>query len=127
MSYRNGPCTFCDQDGQAACPRCAAWVCASHDVGDVGDKRFCGMCAKELKDDLEEAGFTRAVGHSNDHNGVFAPQGQFSGAPRDAFQRLADAISGWFDGHRVQKTFDARSPEEVAAWRKRAGVFVRVP
>jgi hypothetical protein len=121
MSYRTGPCTFCDQDGRSTCQRCDAWVCTSHDVGEHG---HCAVCAKELKDDLEERRFARAVSHSHDEGGLFSGHGA-SRTPLDAVEHLADKVGGWFDEHGVKKTFDARSREDIAAWRRRAGVFVR--
>jgi hypothetical protein len=40
-------------------------------------------------------------------------------------QHLTDSIGGWFDELSVKKAFDARSAEEITAWRLRAGMFVR--
>jgi hypothetical protein len=121
MSYRAGPCTFCDEDGRSTCPRCDAWVCASHDVGEQG---HCGVCAKELKDDLEERRFARAVSHGVDEGGLFSPHG-LSRAPLEAMEHLADKVGGWFDEKSATKAFDSRSREDIAAWRRRAGIFVR--
>jgi hypothetical protein len=121
MGYRAGPCTFCDGEGSATCPRCQGWVCASHAVGEAG---HCGACARELKDDLEERQFARQVGHSNDDQGMFAARGH-ARAPLEAVQHLTDAVGGWFDERAVRKAFDERSAEDIAAWRRRAGMFVR--
>jgi hypothetical protein len=121
MGYRASPCTFCDGEGDATCPRCQGWVCASHGVGDAG---HCGACARELKDDLEERHFVREVSHSDDDGGLFSGHGHSRG-PLEAVQLLTDAVGGWFDERSVKKAFDARSPEEIAAWRRRAGMFVR--
>jgi hypothetical protein len=121
MSYRTGPCTFCDHEGRSACPRCAAWVCASHDVGEGG---HCAVCARELNEALEERKFARAVSHGVDENGMFSPHG-LSRAPLEAVEHLADKVGGWFDEHGVRKAFKTRSREEIADWRRRAGVFSR--
>ena len=122
MSYRDGPCTFCDQQGNATCPRCQDWVCAPHGVMEQG---HCAMCAKELKDDLDERKFARAVNHPAEDRGLFSGQGRISGAPLEAVHQLGDAIGGWFDEHGAKKAFDARTIEDIAAWRQRAGVHFR--
>ena len=83
------------------------------------------MCAKELTDELEERKFARAVNHVADDRGMFAGQGHLSRAPLEAVQHLGEAVGGWFDEHGVKKAFDARSPDEIAAWRQRAGIQVR--
>jgi|SRR5579859_5756100 len=121
LAYRAGPCTFCDAEGTATCPRCQAWVCASHGVTDAG---HCGACARELKDDLEERRFVRQVSHADDDGGLFAGHGS-SRSALDAVHQLTDAVGGWFDERSVKKVFDARSAEDIAAWRRRAGMFVR--
>jgi hypothetical protein len=121
MSYRQGPCSFCDRDVTAQCPRCGVGVCTEHGLA---ERDHCAVCARELAEDLELRHFARVVGHSKDETGMFAGHGM-SRAPLDALEDLSDKVGDWFDAHAAKKKFDARSHEEIAAWRRSAGVLVR--
>jgi hypothetical protein len=121
MSYRHGICSFCDREGTAQCPRCGEGVCTEHGLG---EHDHCAVCAREFAEDLELRHFARAVSHGKDENGMFSGHGM-SRAPLEALEELTDKVGGWFDAHTAKKVFDARSRDEIAAWRRRAGVLVR--
>ena len=119
MTYRSGPCAFCDEQGQLSCPRCAAHVCSTHGPGAAA---HCTMCEKELRDDLEEAAFVARLKEGGEDRGIFVRR-------RHPFVDLVDwiasSISKSLAERRVRKTFARRTHEDIAAWRKQAGIVAR--
>ncbi len=127
MSYRSGPCAFCDGEAGAACPRCSAATCSAHAPNaDRQERRepYCVICAKELRDDLDELAFIRDLKQPGEDRGMFTRRRRsFSFA--DAMDSVADRVGRALDARRAQKIFDRRSPSDIAAWRRRAGITVR--
>jgi hypothetical protein len=118
--YREELCTFCDATSRLHCPRCQAAVCSGHAPVEAA---HCAMCAKELRDDLEIARFMVAV-HDvpPDSGALFRSRGA---SLNDAVSWLTKHIGDFFARRRVERTFARRTPEQIAAWRRGAGVTTR--
>jgi hypothetical protein len=124
MSYRSGPCAFCDAEAGAACPRCGAATCVAHAPSTERQERYCAICAKELKDDLDELKFVRDLKQPGEDRGMFTRRRRsFSFA--DAMDSVADYVGRGLDARRAKRIFDRRTPADIAEWRKRAGITVR--
>jgi hypothetical protein len=123
MTYRSGPCSFCDDETREQCPRCGASTCAAHAPTNHAGATFCAICAKELKDDIDEVKFVRDLKQPGEDRGMFTRRRSFSFA--DAMDSIADKIARALDERRARKIFDRRSHGDIAAWRKRAGINVR--
>lgn len=117
MTYRSEPCAFCELTPVERCPRCQVGVCAAH-----GGSPHCWACRKELKDDLDVARFTTAV-HEAPPDSRAALWNRRSAA--DAFQQLWSWVEEQLARRRVERAFAARSIEDIAAWRRSAGVRTR--
>jgi hypothetical protein len=119
-AYRAEACAFCELASEGRCPRCQVAVCASH--GPVG-QAWCALCAKELKDDLDVAGFSIAV------NDVPPDSGGMFRSRQHPLVAIIDSVVRWIrtssSAKRVRHAFDTRTPAEIAAWRRTAGVRVR--
>jgi hypothetical protein len=126
-AYREEACGFCELASLGRCPRCQVSVCAAH--GPQAEA-FCALCAKELKDDLDVASFSVDVHDVPPDSGGLFRGGFLRGRSPyalldDFFDSLVSAFQGRFRRRRVRRVFDARSPAEIAAWRRQAGVRVR--
>ncbi len=106
MTYRTEPCAYCDAPGQELCGRCGQKTCAVH--GSAGQPH-CSVCEKELRDDLDEIEFRH----------------QTSTASEQSLASLVSFVGCFLAKRTLRKTFSRRSHQEIAAWRKRAGVVVR--
>jgi hypothetical protein len=114
--YRSGArCEFCDEMAVAFCARCQCHACAMHDGAP-----WCRACQKEALDDAEVARF---------QSSVTMPEGGLDGrraAP------VFEIVVGWL-GRVVfrrgkappQRAFAARTPEDIRAWRRTAGLKTR--
>ena len=94
--YRSGAgCEFCDEVAVTWCARCHCHVCPAHEGAP-----HCTMCAKEAKEQTEDT-------------------------------QLFAAIVGWlgrlvFRPAQPQEIpFSRRSPEDIRAWRRKAGIRLR--
>jgi hypothetical protein len=116
-AYRDAPCAFCELASGEYCPRCQLPVCSEHGLTGEG---YCGVCAKELEDDLEVASFDVAV-----HDVPPDSRPLFRGNLGSLLGGLASILQNPFRRQGVWWAFHQRSPEEIAAWRRRAGVRVR--
>jgi hypothetical protein len=128
MSYRSGPCSFCDDEACAQCPRCGASTCTAHAPGSesesdraAGHSAHCAICAKELKDDLDEIAFIRDLGEPGDDRGMFARRPSLA----DWVESLVRSVGRAHDIRRAKKVFGGRTAGDIAAWRRRAGITVR--
>jgi hypothetical protein len=112
MAYRGASiCVFCDSSPIAVCARCGCAVCAAHGITKGG---WCAGCEKELRDDLDVVKFAAESS---------APDGETP----SLFPLLVHAISSWgwwsgYDARRVRRRFLQRTREDIAAWRRRAGI-----
>jgi hypothetical protein len=117
MTYRAALCVRCDETGRESCPRCGDWVCANHRVQGAA---HCVTCAKELRDDLDEARFLYELKQPGEDRGIFASRR--SSPLVDAVDWLSARISRALSERRIRKTFARRSRDDIEAWRRRAGV-----
>jgi hypothetical protein len=96
-------------------------VCASHDVGQRG---FCSVCADELLSDVKQRSRARSASDAPEE-----ARPSVAEVPRAALVlavlALTDKVEGWFDERVAKEAFERRSPDEIAAWRRRAGIVVR--
>jgi hypothetical protein len=112
--YRQDPCEFCEKPTSAVCRRCACNVCEEH--GAEGHA-FCRMCQKEYKDEKDIETFARdvAVESADDMESTFGV--------------LIAAIYRRFVAPRQKEArmppFSKRTPADIAAWRRTAGVRTR--
>jgi hypothetical protein len=82
------------------------------------------MCAKELKDDLDVARFAVEVNEVPPDSGALF-QSRRSGGLALLMDSMVGGLRRYFSERRVRRTFDARSPEQIATWRRSAGVKTR--
>jgi hypothetical protein len=85
---------------------------------------WCAVCAKELKDDLDVAKFAVEVNEVPPDSGALF-QSRRSGGLMQLVDALAGGLQRFLSERRVRKTFHARTPEQIAAWRRTAGVKTR--
>ena len=118
--YRESPCAFCAVASSEDCPRCRAHVCAAH--GLCG-RAHCAACTKELADDVDVALFGLSV-HDvpPDSGGLFQARRSLLG---DAVDGIVRSVREQFARRRARRLFDRRTAEEIAEWRRKAGVAVR--
>jgi hypothetical protein len=84
----------------------------------MGGGPFCGVCRKEAQDDADVALFRTAVAES----------GAELSASTYAFETLVGWLGRVFLGEptrRAERVFGARTPEDIRAWRRTAGVRTR--
>jgi hypothetical protein len=121
-AYRDGPCLFCDAPSRETCPRCAALVCEAHGLA---GRSWCAVCAKELKDDLDVARFAVEVNEvPPDSGALFKGRGKGENLGT-LIDHLVARVRAYFGARSVRRTFDARTLEEIAAWRRTAGIRTR--
>jgi len=129
--YREGVCNFCDGAPEERCPRCQAAVCATHGVA---GREWCSVCMKELKDDLDVAGFGVDVNavpgdFSRDttrwSSYVDRSAGLDVGSIVSVLRAMIGSIFGGVKKARARRVFRARSAAEIAEWRRTAGVWSR--
>ena len=124
--YRSGgPCAFCDEIAAVICLRCQAQVCERHRSPST-EASHCAVCAKEARDDADVAHFRSAVLTVDDGG---PPFGRPTSIP------LLELAAAWL-GRRVfgrvarpesepDVPFHERTPEQIRAWRRKAGVRMR--
>jgi predicted amidophosphoribosyltransferase len=118
-AYRDASCAFCERGAHERCPRCEALVCDMHGAG---GRPYCAVCAKELDDDLEVLRFSVTVHEPPpDSHPMWYSRDTFWSSLRQAFARVQLA----FRERRALRTFEQRTPEQIAEWRRRAGLRVR--
>jgi hypothetical protein len=121
-AYRDAACLFCDAPSRETCPRCSAPVCEAHGLAGGA---WCAICAKELKDDLDVARFTVEVNEVPPDSGALF-KGRGNGENLGTLiDHLVGRVRAYFSARRVRRTFDARTHDEIAAWRRTAGVKTR--
>jgi hypothetical protein len=126
-AYRQSACLFCDAPSVEQCPRCLAAICAHHGGGSVArttPDSWCTVCAKELKDDLDVARFAVEVNDVPPDSGALF-QSRRAGGLAQLLDSAVGSLRTYFSERRVRKTFAARTPEQIAAWRRTAGVKAR--
>jgi len=125
-NYRSGaPCEFCADIAAMTCPRCQCQVCERHRSAPMA-ATHCVVCEKEARDDAEVARFRGAVLH------VDEPRSPF-GRGRSA--SVLEVVTAWLGrlafGRATRPemepevSFDRRTPEQIRAWRRKAGVHTR--
>jgi hypothetical protein len=117
QAYRDEPCAFCELASREYCPRCQLAVCSEHRLTAEG---YCGICAKELADDLDVSSFHVAVHDAPPDSGAL-----FRGGFSDLLEALVRAVRAPILRRDVRLVFRTRSLAEIAAWRRQAGVTVR--
>jgi hypothetical protein len=110
MAYRGAAlCAFCQELPVAVCDRCGCPICQGHGITPGG---WCWGCEKELRDDLDVAGFATATS---------APAGERPNMFALVVFELR-ALLSLYDKGRVRRRFLSRTREEIAAWRRRAAI-----
>lgn len=116
--YRDEACGFCEMQARQHCGRCQVSVCGRH--APAGGAAHCAMCAKELKDDLDVVRFAVAVREE--------PPASFPRLGRSLSQEvigLMERVMLLWQERQTRRRFARRTLEDIAQWRRRAGVRVR--
>jgi hypothetical protein len=121
-AYRDSPCLFCDAPSCETCPRCDALVCEAHGLA---GRAWCALCAKELKDDLDVARFAVEVNEVPPDSGALF-RGRGNGENLGTLiDHLFARVRTYFTSRGVRRTFENRTRDEIAAWRRTAGIRTR--
>jgi hypothetical protein len=111
-------------------------VCDAHGLGATGaagsgkagpaaTRAWCTTCAKELADDLDVARFAIDVHEVPPDSGALFHRSTANAALAHYTSRALASVRGWFESRRVKRAFARRTPEQIAAWRRAAGVRMR--
>lgn len=120
--YRSGAgCELCDEIAVTWCARCHCHVCPAH-----AGAPHCTMCAKEAKEEAEIAAFREELNvPQREERPIFPSRHQAEDT------QLLAALVGWL-GRLVFRPsppeeipFSRRSPEDIRAWRRKAGIQLR--
>lgn len=118
MPYREARCAFCDLVSETTCSRCYCAACAEHGPGPAS---WCAACETEWSHDVDVAGFDLTVREIELPDGLQA---------RETFleflKRAIDRIRKRRAKSAALRAFIARTPSEIAHWRRTNGVTVRV-
>ncbi len=109
MVYREEPCEFCTTAATETCPRCGSRVCET--AHGLCGSPYCGLCAKELHDDLDEARMMIDLHRP-------ARDQWRSSIVEDAIYEIEHAIAR----RRINRRFARRTRDEIQSWRAAAGI-----
>ena len=117
--YRDESCGFCEMQAREHCKRCQVAVCEKHAPA-AGGAPHCAMCAKELKDDLDVVRFAVAVREES-------PQSwpRFNRSLSEGLLQLVEGVQLMWQERQTRRRFARWTLEDIAEWRRRAGVRVR--
>ncbi|HEX8793020.1 MAG TPA: hypothetical protein VF765_18875 [Polyangiaceae bacterium] len=116
--YRDEPCAFCELAARGHCLRCQLPVCTAH--APSAGAPHCAVCAKELKDDVDVVRFAFAVREESPRS-----WGRLNRPLSEGLIRLLESAQLVWKERQTRRRFARRTLEDIAQWRRRAGVRVR--